>query len=92
MTDGLLLLHALPVDARMWEPQLAAFPDGLAVAAPDLPGFGGTEPAGDVMTMGAAAERALEALGERGSTGPSCAGSRWAATWRSSCGGGPATA
>ena len=66
MTDGLLLLHAWPVDARMWEPQLAALPDGLAVAAPDLPGFGGSEPAGDVLTMGAAAERALEALGERG--------------------------
>jgi 3-oxoadipate enol-lactonase len=66
MTDGLLLLHAWPVDARMWEPQLAALPDGLAVAAPDLPGFGGSEPAGDVLTMGAAAERALGALGERG--------------------------
>jgi pimeloyl-ACP methyl ester carboxylesterase len=66
MTDGLLLLHAWPVDARMWEPQLAALPDGLAVAAPHLPGFGGSEPAGDVLTMGAAAERALEALGERG--------------------------
>ena len=66
MTDGLLLLHAWPVDARMWEPQLAALPDGLAVAAPHLPGFGGSEPAGDVLTMGAAAERALEALGKRG--------------------------
>jgi 3-oxoadipate enol-lactonase len=66
MTDGLLLLHAWPVDARMWEAQLTALPDGLAVAAPDLPGFGGSEPAGDVLTMGAAAERALEALGERG--------------------------
>jgi 3-oxoadipate enol-lactonase len=66
MTDGLLLLHAWPVDARMWEPQLATLPDGLAVAAPHLPGFGGSVPAGDVMTMGAAAERALEALRERG--------------------------
>ena len=25
MTDGLLLVHAFPLDARMWEPQLAAF-------------------------------------------------------------------
>ncbi|HEY3213871.1 MAG TPA: alpha/beta fold hydrolase [Actinomycetota bacterium] len=66
MTNGLLLLHAWPVDARMWEPQLAALPDGLAVAAPDLPGFGGSESAGNVLTMGAAAERALEALRERG--------------------------
>ncbi len=22
MTDGLLLVHAFPLDARMWEPQL----------------------------------------------------------------------
>jgi 3-oxoadipate enol-lactonase len=66
MTDGLLLLHAWPVDARMWEPQLTALPDGLAVAAPHLPGFGGSEPAGEITSMGAAADRALGALDERG--------------------------
>jgi pimeloyl-ACP methyl ester carboxylesterase len=66
MTDGLLLLHAWPIDARMWEPQLAAVPEGLPVAAPNLPGFGGSEPAGDVLTMALAAERALAAMGERG--------------------------
>ena len=66
MTDGLLLLHAWPIDARMWEPQLAGLPAGLPVVAPDLPGFGGSEPAGDVLTMGLAAERALGAMGERG--------------------------
>ena len=66
MTDGLLLLHAWPIDARMWEPQLAGLPAGLPVATPDLPGFGGSEPAGDVLTMGLAAERAIGAMGERG--------------------------
>jgi pimeloyl-ACP methyl ester carboxylesterase len=66
MTDGILLLHAWPLDARMWEPQLAALPKDLPVAAPDLPGFGDAEPAGDVMTMGAGADRALAALAERG--------------------------
>jgi pimeloyl-ACP methyl ester carboxylesterase len=66
MTDGLLLLHAWPIDARMWEPQLNAVPEELPVAAPHLPGFGDSEPAGDVMTMSAAAERALAAMGERG--------------------------
>ena len=66
MTDGLLLLHAWPIDARMWEQQLAAVPSDLPVAAPHLPGFGSSEPAGDVMTMGAAAEQALAAMGERG--------------------------
>ena len=66
MTDGLLLLHAWPIDARMWKQQLAAVPSDLPVAAPDLPGFGSSEPAGDVMTMGSAAERALAAMGESG--------------------------
>jgi 3-oxoadipate enol-lactonase len=62
MPDGLLLLHAWPVDARMWEPQLGALPQTLPVAAPNMPGFGGSEPAGDVMTMRSAADRVLSAL------------------------------
>ncbi|HJS26194.1 MAG TPA: alpha/beta fold hydrolase [Actinomycetota bacterium] len=66
MTDGLLLLHAWPLDARMWDRQRAAIPSGVAVAAPNHPGFGGSEPAGDVLTMTAAAERALTALDEAG--------------------------
>ena len=66
MTDGLLLVHAFPLDARMWEPQLATFADALPVVAPHLPGFGGSRPAGDVLTMEAAARRCLEALDEAG--------------------------
>ncbi len=66
MTDGLLLLHAWPLDARMWDPQLAAVPDGVAVAAPNLPGFGGSPPAGEVSTMAVCAGRALEDLDESG--------------------------
>jgi 3-oxoadipate enol-lactonase len=66
MTDGLLLLHAWPLDARMWEPQTGSLPDTLRVAAPNNPGFGGTEPEGAVMTMASAAERAVAALDERG--------------------------
>ncbi len=62
MTDGLLLIHAFPIDARMWEPQIAAVADAVPVVAPHLPGFGGTPAAGDVMTMGAAADRCLESL------------------------------
>lgn len=57
MPDGLLLLHAFPLDARMWEPQLSAFSTVVPVVAPHLPGFGGSEPAGPVMTMAAAADR-----------------------------------
>jgi 3-oxoadipate enol-lactonase len=62
MTDGLLLIHAFPLDARMWEPQLGALGDAVPVVAPHLPGFGGTTGSGDVMTMGSAAERCIEAL------------------------------
>jgi 3-oxoadipate enol-lactonase len=64
MTDGLLLLHAWPVDARMWEPQIAHVE--VATSAPNLPGFGGAPAAGDVMTMAAAAERAIRSLDEAG--------------------------
>jgi len=38
----LVLLHAFPLDASMWHPQLAAF-DGWRVLAPNLSGFGGAE-------------------------------------------------
>jgi 3-oxoadipate enol-lactonase len=62
VTTGLLLIHAFPLDARMWEPQRSTFEGRLPLAAPDLPGFGGSPPAGDVMTMAAGAERCLDAL------------------------------
>lgn len=66
MADGLLLLHAWPIDARMWQPQLDELPQGPSTVAPNHPGFGGSPPAGDVTTMGACAERALSALDEAG--------------------------
>ncbi len=66
MTDGVLLIHAFPLDARMWDPQLAAFSEGVPVVAPHLPGFGGTASAGEVMTMASAAERCVEALDAAG--------------------------
>jgi 3-oxoadipate enol-lactonase len=48
----------------MWEPQAGALPQRVSVAAPNMPGFGGAEPAGNVMTMRAAAEHVLSALDE----------------------------
>jgi 3-oxoadipate enol-lactonase len=36
----LVLLHAFPLNARMWEPQLTALPAGWRGVAPDLRGFG----------------------------------------------------
>lgn len=50
----------------MWEPQLAGLPQGLPIAAPDLPGFGGSPSTGETTTMAACARRAVEALDEAG--------------------------
>jgi 3-oxoadipate enol-lactonase len=36
----LVLLHAFPLSAEMWEPQLEALPEGWRVLAPHLRGFG----------------------------------------------------
>jgi pimeloyl-ACP methyl ester carboxylesterase len=36
-------LHAFPLTAEMWQPQLDAAPAGWRVLAPDLAGFGGTD-------------------------------------------------
>jgi 3-oxoadipate enol-lactonase len=66
MTDGLLLLHAFPLDASMWAPQVAALGRDIQIVAPNAPGFGGVPLEGDVTTMDAAADRAageLEAAG-----------------------------
>ena len=66
MSDGLLLIHAYPLDAGMWEPQVAAFTGTVPVVAPHLPGFGGSPSAGEKMTMDDAARRCLDALDEAG--------------------------
>jgi pimeloyl-ACP methyl ester carboxylesterase len=65
VADGVLLLHAFPLDASMWGPQLAAL-EGVPVVAPNFPGFGGEPPTGEVMTMDAAADRAVGGLDEAG--------------------------
>jgi pimeloyl-ACP methyl ester carboxylesterase len=66
MSDGLLLIHAFPMDARMWEPQMRTFGDRITMAAPDLPGFGAAAGVGRVMSMGAAADRCLQAVDAAG--------------------------
>jgi 3-oxoadipate enol-lactonase len=66
MTDGLLLIHAFPLDARMWAPQIEGL-GGERTIAPDLPGFGGSDPpASDVTTMADSARRCLQALDAAG--------------------------
>lgn len=57
----IVFLHAFPLDARMWRPQMAALPAGWRGLAPDLRGFGEAAPvtparhvadhAGDVLAM-----------------------------------------
>ena len=66
MTDGLLLLHAFPLDARMWEPQIEALATQVPVAAPNAPGFGGSLLSGQVTTMDDVADRAAEAMDAAG--------------------------
>ena len=39
-TGTLVLLHAFPLAAEMWQPQFAAVPSNWRVVAPDLAGFG----------------------------------------------------
>jgi 3-oxoadipate enol-lactonase len=65
VTTGLLLIHAFPLDAGMWEPQLAAIGDRVPVAAPHLPGFGGTE-GPEILSMSVAAEHCVGVLDEAG--------------------------
>jgi pimeloyl-ACP methyl ester carboxylesterase len=66
MTEGVLLIHAFPLDARMWESQVTSLSPEIPVVAPHLPGFGGTPDAGRVMAMGAAADRCLQAADAAG--------------------------
>lgn len=61
----LLLIHGYPLNRTMWEPQLHALADVAHVIAPDLWGFGESEPVADTR-MGTYAEELhglAEALG-----------------------------
>lgn len=66
MTDGLLLLHAFPLDAGMWEPQVEAVEGEVSLAAPNLPGFGDRPVTGPVTSMDATADVGADALTEAG--------------------------
>lgn len=50
---ALLLVHAFPLGAAMWRPQIAAVPDGWRFLAPDLRGFGGACPVPPATSMDA---------------------------------------
>jgi 3-oxoadipate enol-lactonase len=40
----LLFIHAFPLDHTMWQAQIDFFSDRYRVIAPDIPGFGGSQP------------------------------------------------
>ncbi len=42
--DAVLFVHGFPLNSAMWGPQLAALPAGWRGIAPDLRGFGASEP------------------------------------------------
>jgi pimeloyl-ACP methyl ester carboxylesterase len=66
MADGLILMHAFPLDSSMYDRQFAAFSERTRTLAPNFPGFGGSEPEGDVMTMDEAADRVAEEMDKAG--------------------------
>lgn len=63
---ALLLIHAFPLDATMWNEQVAVLGEEADVLAPSLPGFGGTAPVGDVLTIEAMAAYLAEELDRAG--------------------------
>lgn len=66
MTDGIVLIHAFPLDSTMWAPQVEAFGRDTKVIAPNLPGFGDSAPHGEIMTMSAAADEVARAIRDAG--------------------------
>ena len=48
---AVLLLHAFPLNSRMWEPQLETLAGRARLLAPDLPGFGLSAPPRDAATL-----------------------------------------
>jgi 3-oxoadipate enol-lactonase len=61
-----LFLHAYPLNRAMWDAQIQAVAGaGWTAIAPDFPGFGNAPQRGET-TLGAFADRALEALDQAG--------------------------
>lgn len=61
----LVLVHAFPLDAGMWAPQVGALSDRYRVIAPDLPGFGGSAVSAG-LTVDSAADVVAELLDHLG--------------------------
>jgi pimeloyl-ACP methyl ester carboxylesterase len=59
-----VLLHAFPLAAAMWRPQVAALQDAYRVITPDLPGFGGSAGLGAAPSVEAMADAVARLLDE----------------------------
>lgn len=71
----LVLLHAFPLDHRMWDEVALALPDDLTVLAPDLPGLGESDLAGfGEPSLEAAADAVAASLHDAGITSATIAG------------------
>lgn len=63
----IVLLHAFPLGAGMWEPQIRSIPKGWRLLTPDLRGFGGTtDPSEGEPSMEDYAKDVIDLLGELG--------------------------
>lgn len=62
--ETLVLFHGLGTNGSIWSRSLPALSERRAVAAPNLPGFGGSPPPPGTWTIEAAAERLAGALAE----------------------------
>lgn len=61
----LVFLHAFPLDASMWLPQVAALRGHVRMFAPNFPGFGG-EPLGEARTLDDYADHVAAGLDRAG--------------------------
>jgi pimeloyl-ACP methyl ester carboxylesterase len=58
----LLLIHGYPLNRTIWDPQIAGFDNRVRVIAPDLRGFGGSDPIGGDYSMEMLADDCKELL------------------------------
>lgn len=67
---ALVLLHAFPVGANLWEPQIRSIPAGWRLITPDLRGFGGSTELDSLSALSMAdyAEDVVDLLDELGVT------------------------
>ena len=67
---ALVLLHAFPIGANLWEPQMRAVPKGWRLITPDLRGFGGSTELDSLGALSIAdyADDTVDLLGELGIT------------------------